>query len=346
MRAWVVALLSLSLVAAGCLGSQLEDVPSDTTGTSQALPTGMPSQAELDQRTLEEPPTLRLGEWWDVRVESELNGESYEGTVVVAGLHDGRYLVGMPQDSFADGLLILHLPGIGPVTADTLGYEAHDVLFEQVSFPLTEGKTWTTEWYTGEVNATVTEVADGHARIEMTGQSTQINLTYDPAMGIPSLVEIAGYGTLEIVDHGFGYEGTVEVPWEHDLVFLHGRLAGAADLGLQPAPPTETIPIEGPYDRASFALLLGNVLAEGPPGVYRVAATAPGGTVYEETFAASPQDDLRLAVKSHTDPVGDWELEYEAGGPGAAAIEGVAYQVVEVSLPGGQITGGAGALSG
>ncbi len=346
MRGWAVALLTLSLVAAGCLGSELEDGASDATSTDQVLPGGAPSQAELDQRTLQTPPTLRLGEWWDVRVDSELNGESYEGRVVVAGLHDGRYLVGMPQDSFVDGLLILHLPGIGPVTADTLGYEAHDVLFEQVSFPLTEGKTWATEWYTGQVNATVATVEDGQALIEMTGQNTQINLTYDPGLGIPSLVEIAGYGTLEVTDHGYGYEGTVEVPWEHDLVFLHGRLAGAADLGLQPAPPTETITIEGPYDRASFALLLGNVLAEGPPGVYRVSATAPDGTTYEETFTAGPGSDLRLAVESHLDPVGDWQLEYEAGGPGAAAIEGVAYQVVEVALPGGQITAGPPALTG
>ncbi len=342
MRGWVITLLSLSLVAAGCLGSQLEDQTGDTP---DELPTGTPSQAELADRGLQAPPTLRLGEWWDVRVDSELTGQTYEGRVVVAGLQDGRYLIGMPADSFAHGLLILHLPGIGPVTADTLGYEAHDVLFEQVSFPLSEGKTWTTEWYTGEVDAEVAEVTDGQARVEMVGQNTSINLTYDPVVGIPNLVEIPGYGTLEVVDHGFGYEGTVEVPWEHDLVFLHGRLAGAADLGLQPAPPTETITVEGDYDRASFALLLGNVLAEGPPGVYRVSATAPDGATYEETFAAGPQDNLRLAINTHDEPVGDWEVEYEAGGPGAAAIEGVAYQVVEVSLPDGEITGGPSALS-
>lgn len=346
MRGWAAALLTVSLVAAGCLGSQLEEGPGATPNMRGTLPSGPPSQADLADRTLQEPPTLRLGEWWDVRVDSELTGEVYEGRVVVAGMSQERYLVGMPTDAFAHGLLILHLPGIGPVTSDTFGYEAHDVLFEPTDFPLTEGKTWTTEWYTGGMDAEVVEVNDGQARIEMVGENTRMNLTYDPAKGIPNLVEVDGYGTLEVLDHGFGHEGQVTVPWEHDLVFLHGRLAGAADLGLQPAAPVETITVEGGYDRASFALLLGNVLAEGPPGVYRVQATAPDGTTYEEVFTAGPQDDLLLAIKTHDDPVGDWELEYEAGGPGAAAIEGVAYQVIEVDLPGGQVVTGGDALTG
>ncbi|PSG98045.1 hypothetical protein BRD56_02470 [Thermoplasmatales archaeon SW_10_69_26] len=330
-----VVLLAFALVTAGCVGTQAPEDDSEASEeelTAQnASPTAPPAEGE---RGLDEPPTLRQGEWWTVELRSDAFNVESEATIVNAGMKDGRYMIGMPADDYAVEALILHLPSIGPVQPDTLGYESHDVPFAPASFPLQEGETWSTEWYTGELEGEVTQAnpAEGTAEAELTG-AENVNVTYEAGLGIPTSVEIDGYGSYEVTDHGYGFEGDVKVPWEHDIVFLNGRVGPAADTSLQPAPPVEQIPVEGDYDEAAIALLMGNLVVEGPPGVYRVSADAPNGNTYEDTFVAEPTGpQLKIVPSAVPDPVGTWDAEYEAGGAGVAAIEGMAYEVIERSL--------------
>lgn len=338
LRRGGLALLALTLVTAGCVGTVPEDdQPPQAEGDIAKLEASeLPSQAPAEgERGLAEAPTLRQGEWWTVELASDTFEVEAEATIVVAGVEGGAYMIGMPSDDYVVEALILHLPGIGPVGTNSFAYEAHDAIFEPVSFPLEAGQTWTTEWYTGDLDAEVVDAdaGAGSATVELVGDSEHVTVTYEAGLGIPASVEMDGYGSYEVVDHGYGFEGDVKVPWQHDIVFLNGRIAGALDTTLEPAPPIEEITVEEDYDEAAIALLMGNLVAEGPPGVYRVQAEDPNGEAYEDTFLPQP-GGTQVHMQTHTasDPTGTWQMEYEAGGAGIAAVEGMAYEVVERTL--------------
>jgi hypothetical protein len=335
------------MVTTGCVGALDTDESDLATEPASVNETGLPADPPATgDRGLDEPPTLRVGEWWNVHLRSDVFGVDTEAKIVVAGVDGDRYMLGMPADDFEHQAMILHLPALGPVHRSSLGYESHDRLYEQLQFPLEESKTWSTEWYTGEVDAEVAETSEGAARVQLTGSSA-INVTYDAKLGLPAKTEIADYGSYEVTDHGYGYEGTVRVPWNHDVLFLNGRLAGAMDTTLTPAPPVETLEVDEKYEGASVALLLGNLLVDGPPGAYRVSADVPNGETLEESFVPTPTgQQLRAVPHGVEDPSGTWNVEYEAGGPGIAAIEGLGYEIVEVSLPSGAIVAGGDTLDG
>lgn len=332
--AW--GLLALALVTAGCIGTQ---APGEADG--QAAETAsvdgetLPSQAPAEgERGLDEPPTLREGEWWTVRLTSDTYNVDTEATVVAAGVEEGRYLIGMPADDYVPTALVLHLPGIGAVDPSTFGYEAHDATFEPMSFPLEEGRTWSTAWYSGDLEAEVVQAdrEEGRAVAELTGAENG-TVTYEAGLGIPAKVALEGYGSYEVTDHGYGYNGSVKTPWATEIVLLHGRIGAGLDLGLQPAPPAEEVEVDGDYDEVAGALLLGNAVVDGPPGHYEVEATSPSGTTYHSVFRPTPTGP-QLAMHPFTErgPVGTWEMTYVAGGPGVAAVEGMAYEVAERTL--------------
>lgn len=349
LRRLGLVLLAVSLVTAGCLGlgSEEEEPEESEDAETSANQAGGENQSadgesieELsasappeDERGFNESPQLRVGEWWTIELSSQTYGVEAEATVVVAGMQEGRYMLGMPSEDFTDEAILLHLPPLGPVHPSTLGYPAHEATFEPVSFPMEEGQTWSTEWYTGALDAEVVEADGEQARIEFEG-GADIEVSYDPQLGLPESITVADTGGYTVVDHGFGYEGQVTVPWNPEIIFLNGRLAGVLDTQLGPAAPMEEIEVEGPYDRASIALLMGNLLVEGPPGAYQVSATAPDGSTYEDTFTPTPGgEQLRIVPANSQDPVGTWQMEYTAAGGGIAAAEGIGYEALAVDLP-------------
>lgn len=335
--ATVLAILLLAPALAGCIGGQEPGVqPASTDASAGSLPAGAPGPSAPD-RTLTEPPQLRLGEWWQVRIHSQLDGSTHTARLVVTGAANGSYRIGMPAEDFVHEVLILHLPGIGEVDRSTFGYEVHDTVFEPLRFPLQPGATWQTAWYTGALEAEVVDASQGQARVELVGNNTRINVTYEPGLGLPRSVEVAGYGSYEVLDHGYGYEGKVLAPTGRDLVILNGRIGPVLDTTLMPAPPVESVQVDEGYDRLTGALVLGNLVVDGAPGVYRAEATAPDGSTYTAAYRAGPQGPgVSITTFLQEDPSGTWELEFEAAGPGVAAVEAVAYDVVErtVTAPG------------
>jgi hypothetical protein len=263
-----------------------------------------------------------------------------EVDAVVVGVEDGRYVVGM-ADKFDDGVLLLHFPGFGEVDPATLGFDAHDRFITPLQFPLTAGKSWATQWYTGApLNATVESVdtAAATATVKMTGART-LSLTYDAGLGAISELAIDGYGGFTITRHGYGYHGRVVVPSHQDLVFCHGRQAvvQAVDLcvtkpATEPQPPTQTVHLGAGYDRVSFGLFLRDTMAAPVgPGVLEIRVLAPDGQTYEAT--KTPQT-TGMVMHPHflDDPEGDWQVTSVAAGEGLAILEGVAYRVVTVVL--------------
>jgi hypothetical protein len=265
---------------------------------------------------------------------------SAEVDAVVVGVDGGRYVVGF-ADRFDDGVLLLHFPGFGEVDPATLGFDAHDRFITPLQFPLTAGRSWDTQWYTGApLNASVesVDVVAGTATVKMTGART-LSLTYDASLGAISKLAIDGYGGFTITGHGYGYHGKVVVPSHQDLVFCHGRqgVVQAVDLcvtkaATEPQPPTQTLHLGAGYDRVSFGLFLRDTMAAPVgPGVLEIRVLAPDGTTYE-AMKTPGTTGMVMYPHSMDGPEGDWQVTSVAAGEGLAILEGVAYRVVEVEL--------------
>lgn len=339
MRSFLALSFALAFLLAGCAGSEPEaGKPAGTTPGSTAPGGAGDGPAVAKNATLDKPPEYELGEWWRVRVTEFFTGSQYETTRVVAGVEGDDWLVGMPADDFSHEIMVLHVPGFGQVDRFDLAFEIHDVLYIPLAFPLEEGKAWETAFegrsVTGSVNAT-----DGTtARVEFHGASDTIVATYDASLGDFSAWEAAGYGRVEVLDHGYGYEGVVTVPHQHDVIFLHGRAALAVDaVSLGPAAPLDEIEVDATYQRVSFILAVGDLAEAGQPdsGYYSVKATAPDATEYSLEVLPGGTTGWTIETYGHGAPGGTWNVEYVAAGPGFAFIEGIAYHVFDVVLPEG-----------
>lgn len=332
------ALLLVSLLLAGCSGSEGDDAaPAADPGTGASGPANDGNGTVPRNVTLDRAPSYQLGEWWHVRVTEFFTGAQYETTRVVAGVEDDNWLIGMPADTFSHEIMVLHVPGFGQVDRFDLGFEIHDVLYIPLAFPLEEGKTWQTAFEGRAVTGSVNATSGTTAQVEFHGASDTIVATYDAALGEFTSWEAAGYARVEVLDHGYDYDGVVTVPHQHDVVFIHGRVAGVADTTLTPAPPVEEIEVDPTYQRVSFILAAGELVEAGQPdaGYYSVTATAPDGTEYSLEVLPGGSTGWTLDTYGHANPGGTWTMEYVAAGPGFAFVEGIAYHVFDVSLPDG-----------
>lgn len=364
-RAILLAALLAAIGIAGCVDDGPENVATevgDDTEPTEAIPTfgphsGLPRDIDLvPDRTWEEPPQWILGEWWEIELTSGFTGETSTFTRVVAGKEGENYLVGMPLESFNDEAMIMHFPGFGLIQSNTLGYEAHDFMFEPLSFPLEVDTTWQSLWQ--GANAVLTHlVADrddenGLVYLEAGGAQT-ITYTYDVEMGQIVEFNAPGYASYRVIDHGYDYEGMVRVPHGHDLTFFHGRLGPAVGVAqsegvqvpntnlLVSPNPIETITISEDYDRASFILaafdlapLLLNANLPVSTGVNSITATAPDGTSYDLTTLPT-QAGHSIVSFAHDLPAGEWTLQTVAAGAMQVFMEGVSYVVFDVDLPSG-----------
>lgn len=348
---WLLPLLGALLLTAGCLGATDQTTPSENASTTDASSSSGDAQADAgtdeddapkEEAGLDAAPNWRPGEWWTVRIYSSLLDEDVEVTRVVTGTEGEDYLVGMPKDGWDKRALVLHVPGFGEVRQSDLSFEAHDVRFVPLDFPLTPGKTWKTDFEGLPVNATV-ETTDG-TTAELTyccGRS--ITATYDAELGALSQLDVDdGFIGYEVTDHGYGYEGVVTVPHGHDLVFNHGRFAGAVSAASgDPAPPVETMELSSDYGRVSFVQLVGPLgLVPAPASsAYVERATNPNGTTFETQHLPTDGSGFSVQFFETTDLGGTWQFEHAAPGPGLAFTEGIAYHVFDIMMPEGHLMG-------
>lgn len=336
-----------------------------------ALPREPPAPGE---RTLNETPLWRLGEWWEYDITAYLTGESETVKRIVAGTEKDFFLVGFPRDQFSNFALVLHHPAYGDIHRDHISYDTHDADFKPMDFPLVEGKSWQTYWQSesNEWTATVTSVdhAAGEAQIDFTTTSTdptgQTSTThhgyaiYDAEMGVARELEFPGYANFQVTRHAFNYTGVVRVPHDHDLVFFHGCLAGAQTV-TPDNPITEpdlsgcpegSIEMPPGYDRVSFGLLMQDVAgaaaaqngADGTFGYYSMDITAPDGETYSMDVTPADQSYFVGEFFENDDPEGMWDYTAVAGGPGVIFIEGIGYHSIDIDLPSGCVLDSENAL--
>jgi hypothetical protein len=359
MRAAALVLV-LTLLAAGCIGTAVEDTPVEPANTNASVQIGdRPDPtftADLQagivaapdvEATLAEAPKLRVGEWWKIKMMSPLDGREATYIRVLADIDGDTYVFGMPHEGWYKEAVVYHVPFFGDVGMDLSGY-AHDILFTPLKFPLTNEQTWTTKFEGGpDLTAAVTvneaeKTADVVFLTPNGGEA--VKLTYDAKIHEITKFEQATIH-YEVVEHGYDFQGWVTVPRAEDLIFFHGRIGPAIDLNLQPAAPVETVEITGGFNRMSFILMRGDLGLAGQlsggaapsfaPGVYGIKATDPAGNVYE--LAPEPMTSgLQVEFFESIAPDGTWTLEYTAAGPGVAFIEGIGYHQYDIKVPTGE----------
>lgn len=374
MRTLVLALLLTATVLAGCADQAKDDGATEVTPGTQfesdvvqvAVPVMPREPPAAGERNLTAAPEWRLGEWWSYEMEDGFTGGSYKFTRVVGGqdVVNGNYLVGFPVDQFSNDVMLFHIPGFGDIRQHDLAYETHDHYFTPLAFPMSEGKTWDVS-FEGQANGTagITKVDGNKVHIEMdVNVYGTIVADYDADVGEVTEMTIGqdgSYAHYKVVDHGYGYKGTIRVPHAHDLIFNNGRFVGALDVGRHPtvptpvfgaSGPTETVTIEPGYDRASFIIAVGGGAFTGLPatvGVFRETVTAPDNTVYEATWTpadAAAGHDVTIVAVGHDDPEGTWTLQHAAGGVGIAFVEGIGYHSIDIELPSGCVVASANAM--
>lgn len=363
MRAILAAVAIVAAVFAGCIGPD-DAPPEDTTPASTGnrtidigerpnptftdIDAGPGAVADLNA-TLDAPPTLRVGEWWRIKFSSPLTGVETEFVRVVADIDEnGNYVIGMPHEGWYKEAVVYHTPAFGDMNKD-LSYDTHDVLFQPLKWPLTNEQTWDTKFSGGntmtanvvvdnaEKTATVTFTSPNNgffgSGVGGGGESTILTLVYDA-----KIHEVREFrhqtAVFEVMEHGYDFEGWVTVPRAEDLVFFHGRIGPALDIGLQPAGPTDTITLDGGYNRVTWIQVTQSIGAPGI-GAYRLTTTAPDGTEYlTETLPGGP---AKIEFFENAAPDGDWNMQYVSGGPGVVFIEGIAYHQYDIHLPDGRI---------
>lgn len=318
-REALVSLLLATAGLAGCLGGE-EGIDTASTEASS---------------TLAEPPEPKVGDWWTFEVRHEASQTAAKATVVVTDRTEDTATIGLASDGFHHRFLLLHLPPLGTVELGSLSWQVMWDRFQPAVFPLEPGQTWTTTFHGAEVEAEVTEVSEDGAQVVMVGDSERVELAYDAAAGMVSDLHVENYGaSLELVDHGSGFEGSVERFSNLGVGFFTGRIGNAVDTGLRPAAPVETVEVPDDISEGTLGLIVANVAQDGAaPGGYRAAAQAPDGTNFEAVFTPTPDDPALIAEYHGHDAVqGTWQLDFEAAGPGAVAAELIVYDRQAIEL--------------
>lgn len=296
-------------------------------------------------RTLAAPPDLQVGEWWDVLVDPELVGVTVPTRLVVTRREGGRAGIGIPPGQFSHDFLVLHVPILGDLDLETFAWRVMWDDFEALRFPLEEGRTWTSDFHGIDVEAVVTRTEGNRAWVTMTGEGEHIELTYDADMGmITEFRERRLRLGFRVTDHGFDHQGTVLDFSGIELAIMATPPAPAtAASSASPAQghaghatPVTIAEVETAGSHGSLSLVLWGVGSEGEPGRYRIAATAPDGTVFEQAFEGSDGPGPVVARSFGHDAVGgSWQVDFERDGPAGLLVELFTYDLTEIELGGG-----------
>ena len=346
-----LALVLAALLLGGCLAQAPEPAPVEPAAApavviDEARPdtafgdvaTG-PIAAPDENATLAAPPRLVAGEWWRLRFDSPIGTEGpVEVVRVVAEVTDEGYVFGMPHEGWYKEVISYHSPALGDVGLD-LSYATHNEVFQPVVFPLEPGASWRTTFATATYDATVESVDGTRATVKLAPvaepspldpvfaafgfAAVPMTLTYD-ATAHEVVRFDNGFGTYEVVAHGYGFEGWVTIPRAEHTAIDYGTLGPASP---DSPGPTRTMEVSGGFNR----LTMMEAIFPFGPGVYRVRSVSPDGT--EHVLESTGKPALRFYEVA--DPDGKWTVEDVVAGPGATYHMGIAYHQYDIRLPDG-----------
>lgn len=309
--AWALAAV---ILMAGCTTGPTEN------GSSEA------------ERTLDQPPSWQIGDWWRFEVHDFIADADYTVRVVVAGMDEDTVTLGVPLGEFPHEAL--HVPGVGmgPIGKADFSYDFLGETFRPIQFPLEKGTTWSTQLQGNELAAEVVEVEGLVATVEMHGPASDIYYTYDAERG--QIVEFLNdhWVSYTLTDQGNGHTGALE--WPIDVEHRIDQGVFATVVGSNgPETPVQNATIDAGSGYMSLFLYAGPVMlpepaAGAPTGGYFLAeARDPTGATHAVEYGPAPQPSAATMFGLISDPEGEWRWQTVAAGTGVAAINGVTYNL-------------------
>ena len=297
---------------------------------------GSPGEApaETSARSLAEPPDLQVGEWWRVEVDPALVGQTFEVTLVVTDVEDGTATLGIAPDDFQHDFLLVHVPPLGDLELATMAWRVMWDDFEALRFPLEEGASWEADFHGSDVVAQVTRVEGDRAWVSYSGED-QIELVYDARAGmITEFQEERLRLGFRVVEHGTGYTGPVRAMSRIRLGYM---AMGPADPISADVPgsgrSSSTYEVASGSQDGTLSFAVWNLGVEDQPGRYRIVATAPDGTVFDETFETEAGSPSVIPLSfPHRGMDGTWQIDFERDGPARLLVELFTYDLEVVEL--------------
>lgn len=140
----VVLVLTIVLVAAGCIGPE-EPVESASVDPGKVLTDALaPPTVALDRNASVDAPEWRVGDAWTI--ESSGAGASGAATLVVVAADAGSYQVRPTAEDLATFDAMFDISYVGRIRASDLAGHQQDQPVKFFDFPMRDGTAWSTTW--------------------------------------------------------------------------------------------------------------------------------------------------------------------------------------------------------
>lgn len=200
---WIAIVLTLLL--AGCVGDASTGTSSASLEPGDVVADATVSEALLDPGSV---PRWNVGDAWSIT--SHGFGEENSVLVVTAATSDA-YTLSTTSEQAASFDAIFDVSYIGQIRSGDLAGSQQGAPILYYSWPLAEGKTWTTTWDGLAVTLTATADPAGGFLIVGTADGTDyVHYDYDP--------ELKWWSHLEFVREGYGMTiGRLETGWTGEI---------------------------------------------------------------------------------------------------------------------------------
>lgn len=304
MRALPVLLALSALVLAGCASPEDAD-GADPAAIDAGAAAGSPEPARpasavvpADAPTLDAP-VWAVGDAWSVVSHNEEEGTEERSTLVVTRVEGSSYLVETTSEQTASFDAIFDVSYVGSIRASDLAGEQQGQPVLYYSFPLQDGKTWTTTWDGQEVSLKATKAARGFSIVGTVEGEPYVEYDYAP--------ELKWFSRLHFVREGYGLTvERLETGWA-------GSLAGAVAKVVYEGAPAAPVasPNSGAFtvDEGQTALMA--MHRGGASGAYasNVLFVDPAGGTHSGAFTVEGQGPRPIFETYDLPPTpGEWHV--------------------------------------
>jgi hypothetical protein len=347
-RSALLSIVLLTAMLAGCAGSQnpgdagADDPMGDDTG-------GGPGLATLDATSSVPAPTWAVGQWWEWEVFFDDVTREDTFCSIVVSQSGGTSLLATEKDWASKEEAAFDQPLLGPASASDLSTEGWGGQLRLLSFPLTDGKTWTATmpniaWdvllpsETAEIAMTARfdDALQGFRITGTAGGGTILEATYLPSTGwFGELVFHDIDPGQEAIEVGFRAKSTglnYTGPYfmhEARLLLSVEDLVGFSDVPTEGGQPFTQPPQPAHAFTMADGSLYGIIVAEAVAGGRAVVLTPPQGDSRHIEAVGAPEGGV---AQFYDEPgmAGEWRVTTTgAGGFSGAFIE--LYELTETA---------------
>lgn len=347
-RSALLSIVLLTALVAGCAGSP-DAADGGTEGRMEGGGDGGPGVATLDASSSVPAPTWAVGQWWEWEVFFADGTREDTFCSIVVGQSGGTSLLATEKDWASKEEAAFDVPLLGAAASD-LSTEGWGGTLRLLSFPLTDGKTWTatmpniawdvllpSETADIAMTAAFDEGLQGFRLTGTAGGGTILEATYLPATG--------WFGDLVFHDIDPGQEG-VEIGFRAKstgLNYTGPYFTHEAELLLEfeDASGFTDVPTEGgqpitqpPQPAHAFTMtegksLYGIVVTQAVAGARTVVLTPPQGDSRHIDAVGAPEGGNALFF-DEPGMAGEWRVSTAGAGGFSGALVSL-YEMTETA---------------